>query len=110
MTSPSSSVAHSTAPEPDEPASADSRWGGPPAALAALLALAATLRLVGIRHGLPHPGLVDPGENGVVERAWRMSHGGGFDPHRFRSPSGFLDLLAVVEAPFAHPSVLAARL
>jgi hypothetical protein len=75
-----------------------------------VLALAAALRLIGIRHGLPYPGLVDPGEQGVVSRAWRMSHGDGFDPHSFRTPPGFLDLLAVVEAPFAHPSLLAARL
>ena len=46
------------------PASADSRWGGPKTALAAVLGLAATLRLVGIRHGLPYPGLVDRGEQG----------------------------------------------
>jgi hypothetical protein len=75
-----------------------------------VLGLAAALRLVGVRHGLPHAGLVDAGEGGVVRRTWRMSHGGGFDPHRFRTAPGLLDLLGAVEAPFAHPSVLAARL
>jgi hypothetical protein len=79
-------------------------------ALLAILGLAAALRLVGIRHGLPHAGLVDPGEGAVVRRGWAMAHGGGFDPHRFHAPSGFLDLLGGVEAPFAHPSLLAARL
>jgi hypothetical protein len=107
-------VAQSTEADPPEPEPgpppADSRWGGAKTALAAALALAATLRLVGIRHGLPHPGLVDPGERGVVEHAWRMSHGGGFDPRTFRTPPGFLELLAAIEAPFAHPSLLAARL
>jgi hypothetical protein len=101
-------VARSTAPDPAAPG--ETRWGGPPVALAAVLGLAAVLRLVGIRHGLPSPGLVDPGEGGLVRRGWAMSHGDGFDPHRFGMPSGFLDLLGAVEAPFTHPSVLAARI
>jgi hypothetical protein len=107
-------VAQSTEAEPPElepgPAAADSRWGGPKTALVAVLALAATLRLIGIRHGLPYAGLVDRGEQGVVDRAWGISHGGGFDPHSFRTPPGFLELLAAVEAPFSHASLLAARL
>jgi hypothetical protein len=104
-------VAHSTAPDPDGTgAPAERRWGGPPLALAAILGLAAALRLVGIRHGLPYAGLTDPGEGTVVRRGWAMAHGGGFDPHRFGVPSGFLDLLGAVEAPFSHPSLLAARL
>jgi hypothetical protein len=79
-------------------------------ALAAILGLAAALRLVGIHHGLPYAGLVDTGEGTVVRRGWAMAHGGGFDPHGFRAPSGFVALLGSVEAPFAHPSLLAARL
>lgn len=79
-------------------------------ALAAILGLAAALRLIGIRHGLPYAGLVDPGEGTVARRGWAMTHGGGFDPHRFQAPSGFLDLLGAVETPFGHPSLLAARL
>src|SRR3954470_15081661 len=111
MMSPGSSVARSTAPDPDGSASrAERRWGGPKLALTAILGLAAVLRLVGVRHGLPYAGLGDPGEGTVVRRGWAMSHGGGFDPHGFGGPSGFLDLLGAVEAPFAHPSLLAARL
>src|SRR4051794_18436049 len=111
MMSPGSSVARSTAPDPDGSASrAERRWGGPKLALTAILGLAAALRLVGIRHGLPYGGLVDPGEATVVRRGWAMSHGGGFDPRGFAAPSGFLDLLGAVESPFSHPSLLAARL
>ena len=59
-----------------------SRWGGPPVAFAALLALAGALRLVGIRNGLPWP-LLNPDERNIVPRAWAMVHGGGLDPEIF---------------------------
>lgn len=42
-------------------------------ALAAILALAAALRLTGIRYGLPYP-LLDPDEGNIVPRAWGMAH------------------------------------
>ncbi len=78
-------------------------------ALAAILALAAALRLVGIRYGLPFP-LLDPDEASIVPRAWRMVHGGGLDPHWFDYPSGLMYLLAPFQAWQHEPSYLAARL
>jgi 4-amino-4-deoxy-L-arabinose transferase-like glycosyltransferase len=93
----------------ERPPKSDSRWGGPPAALAALLGLAAALRLLGIRYGLPFP-LLNPDEASIVPRAWRVVHGGGADPHFFDYPT----LLIYAEAPFQRwqddPSYLTARL
>ena len=43
-------------------------------ALLAILALAAALRLVGIRYGLPLA-VLNPDEESIVPRAWRMGHG-----------------------------------
>jgi 4-amino-4-deoxy-L-arabinose transferase-like glycosyltransferase len=87
----------------------ETRWGGPWLALAALLAGAAAIRLVGIQYGLPFP-LLNPDEQNIVPRAWRMSHGGGLDPDWFDYPT----LLMYVLAPFQNwadePSYLAARL
>ena len=87
----------------------ESRWGSPWLALAALLAGAAALRLVGIRNGLPFP-LLNPDEANIVPRAWGMAHGGGLDPDWFDYPS----LLFYVLAPFQmwsdEPDYLAARL
>jgi 4-amino-4-deoxy-L-arabinose transferase-like glycosyltransferase len=87
----------------------ETRWGGPWLALAALLAGAAAIRLVGIQYGLPFP-LLNPDEQNIVPRAWRMSHGGGLDPGWFDYPT----LLMYVLAPFQNwadePSYLAARL
>jgi 4-amino-4-deoxy-L-arabinose transferase-like glycosyltransferase len=87
-----------------------SNWGGPPVALGAILAGAATLRLVGIQYGLPYGSLLDPDEQNVVPRAWRMVHGGGLDPHFFDWPT----LVTYLEAPFqawqGGPSYLTARL
>src|SRR2546425_12746288 len=54
-------------------------------ALAGLLALAAALRLVGIEYGLPF-GLLNPDEQSIVPRAWKMVHGGGLHPHWFDYP------------------------
>ena len=78
-------------------------------ALAAILVLAAVLRLVGIRYGLPFP-LLDPDEASIVPRSWRMVHGGGLDPHWFDYPSGLMYVLAPFQAWQHEPSYLAARL
>jgi hypothetical protein len=85
------------------------RWGGPPVAFAALLALAAALRLTGLRYGLPFP-LLNPDEGSIVPRAWAMVHGGGLDPHWFDYPSLVMYLLAPFQAWQDDPSYLAARL
>ncbi|HEU4941873.1 MAG TPA: glycosyltransferase 87 family protein [Gaiellaceae bacterium] len=86
-----------------------SRWGNRWLALGALLAGAAAIRLVGVRYGLPFP-LLNPDEQSIVPRAWRMSHGGGLDPEWFDYPT----LLMYAMAPFQNwagdPSYLAARL
>lgn len=78
-------------------------------ALAAILALAAALRLTGIRYGLPYP-LLDPDEGNIVPRAWAMVHGGGLDPGWYDYPSLLLYVLAPFQAWQAEPSYLAARL
>jgi len=87
----------------------ETTWGGPYAALAAILAGAAALRLVGVGYGLPFA-LLNPDEESVVPRAWKMVHGGGADPHWFDHPTLLLYLLAPFQAWQAHPSLLAARL
>jgi 4-amino-4-deoxy-L-arabinose transferase-like glycosyltransferase len=74
-----------------------------------LLAGAAILRLVGVQYGLPFP-LLNPDEESIVPRAWRIGHGAGLDPNWFDYPS----LLMYAMAPFQHwadePSYLAGRL
>jgi 4-amino-4-deoxy-L-arabinose transferase-like glycosyltransferase len=87
----------------------EGRWGGPPVAFAAILALAGALRLTGIQYGLPFP-LLNPDERNVVPRAWSMVHGGGLDPHWFDYPSLVMYLLAPFQAWQDEPSYLAARL
>jgi 4-amino-4-deoxy-L-arabinose transferase-like glycosyltransferase len=91
------------------PRFSDTRWGGPWAALGALIVLAGGLRLVGIEYGLPFP-LLNPDEANIVPRAWRVVHGGGLDPHFFDYPS----LLIYLEAPFqwwqGDPSYLMGRI
>jgi 4-amino-4-deoxy-L-arabinose transferase-like glycosyltransferase len=71
---------------------------------------AAVLRLVGIRYGLPFGNLLNPDEQSIVPRAWKIVHGGGGDPHWFDYPS----LLMYVNAPFqafmSEPSFLTARI
>jgi 4-amino-4-deoxy-L-arabinose transferase-like glycosyltransferase len=79
-------------------------------ALAAILALAAALRLTGIRYGLPFGTLLNPDEANIVPRAWRMTHGGGPDPHWFDYPTLVLYLLAPLEWLAGAPSYLTARL
>jgi 4-amino-4-deoxy-L-arabinose transferase-like glycosyltransferase len=77
--------------------------------LAAILLLAAGLRLVGIRYGLPFGGLLNPDELNVVPRAWRMVHGAGPDPHWFDWPTLVLYLQAPLQAFHAAPAFLTAR-
>ncbi len=87
-----------------------SNWGGPRAALAAILVGAAALRLVGIQYGLPYGSLLDPDEQNVVPRAWRMTHGGGLDPHFFDWPTLVTYALAPFQAWHAQPSYLTGRI
>jgi len=88
----------------------DTRWGGRRTALAAILACAAALRLVGIQYGLPFGNLLNPDEQSIVPRAWKLVHGGGGDPHWFDYPT----LVMYVNAPFQawqnEPSYLTARI
>jgi hypothetical protein len=89
---------------------AGTRWGGQGTALAAILAGAAAIRLVGIQYGLPFGNLLNPDEQSIVPRAWNLVHGGGGDPHWFDYPT----LLLYVNAPFqawqGEPSYLTARI
>jgi len=89
---------------------AGTRWGGRGTALAAILTGAATLRLVGIQYGLPFGNLLNPDEQSIVPRAWKLVHGGGGDPRWFDYPT----LLLYVNAPFqawqSEPSYLTARI
>jgi len=89
---------------------AGTRWGGRGIALAAILAGAAAIRLVGIQYGLPFGNLLNPDEQSIVPRAWKLVHGGGGDPHWFDYPT----LLLYVNAPFqawqGEPSYLTARI
>jgi 4-amino-4-deoxy-L-arabinose transferase-like glycosyltransferase len=66
--------------------------------------------LVGIQYGLPFGNLLNPDEQSIVPRAWKLVHGGGGDPHWFDYPS----LLMYVNAPFQawhdEPSFLTARI
>jgi 4-amino-4-deoxy-L-arabinose transferase-like glycosyltransferase len=78
--------------------------------LVAVLGLAAALRLVGIEYGLPFGGLLNPDEQNIVPRAWKMVHGGGLDPHWFDYPSLVLYVLAPFQAWQDQPSYLTARL
>jgi len=90
--------------------SARSRWGRPAGALAAILALAAALRAVGIEYGLPF-GLLNPDEQSIVPLAWRIAHSQSPDPHGFFDyPTLVPELMAPFQAWQAHPSYLAGRI
>jgi 4-amino-4-deoxy-L-arabinose transferase-like glycosyltransferase len=111
-TSPSSSVTPRRRSKPGDAADrwAGTRWGGRGTALAAILAGAATIRLVGIQYGLPFGNLLNPDEQSIVPHAWKIVHGGGGDPHWFEYPT----LLMYINAPFQawqdEPSYLTARI
>jgi hypothetical protein len=87
------------------------RWGGPRVALAFLVAAAAALRLVGLGDGVPADRLDGASEQPFVDAAWRLTHGGGLDPHPFfEVPGLFLYVLAPFEAWEAAPELQPARL
>jgi hypothetical protein len=89
---------------------AETRWGGHGTALVALLAGAAVLRLVGIQYGLPFGNLLNPDEQSIVSRSWKIVHGGGGDPHWFDYPSLLMYVNAPFQALFDEPSFLTARI
>jgi 4-amino-4-deoxy-L-arabinose transferase-like glycosyltransferase len=77
-------------------------------ALVGLLALAAALRVPGLRYGLPFP-LLSPDEESIVPRAWELVHGGGLDPGWYDYPTLLLELLAPLQLPYDEPTYGAAR-
>ena len=78
--------------------------------LAVVLAVAAALRAVGIQYGLPFGTLLNPDEQSIVPRAWKMVHGGGLDPHWFDYPTLVMYLLTPFQAWQHAPSFLTARI
>ena len=78
------------------------------AILGVILGLAAVLRLVGVRYGLPYP-FLNPDEANIVPRAFEIGHGHGLDPHWYDYPSGLMYMLAPFEALVHSPSYGLAR-
>ncbi len=78
------------------------------APLAALVALAAALRIPGLGYGLPFS-LLNPDEQSIVPRAWEIVHGGGLDPAWYDYPSLLFYVLAPFQALADEPSYGAAR-
>lgn len=78
--------------------------------LGVILAAAAALRAVGIQYGLPFGSLLNPDEQSIVPRAWKMVHGSGLDPHWFDYPTLVMYLLAPFQAWQGAPSYLTARI
>jgi 4-amino-4-deoxy-L-arabinose transferase-like glycosyltransferase len=75
-----------------------------------ILVVAASLRVVGIRYGLPFP-LLNPDEQSIVPEAWRMVHGWGLDPRPFFDyPAALMETLAPTQLWAGAPSYLAARI
>jgi 4-amino-4-deoxy-L-arabinose transferase-like glycosyltransferase len=83
--------------------------GWPKIALAAILAGAAALRVVGVAYAHPFA-LFSPDEMSIVPRAWHMAHGGGLDPHWFDYPTLLMYVIAPFQAWESHPSYLSARI
>jgi len=75
-----------------------------------VLAVALGLRVVGLQYGLPYATLLDPDEQSIVPRAWKMVHGFGLDPHWFDYPTAVLYAQAPFQAWDAAPSILTARI
>jgi 4-amino-4-deoxy-L-arabinose transferase-like glycosyltransferase len=71
--------------------------------------LALVLRATGATYGLPYA-LLNPDEESIVPRAWRMVHGGGLDPGWFDYPTLLMYLVAPGQVLAGHPSYGAARL
>jgi hypothetical protein len=72
-------------------------------ALVGVLGLAAALRGVGSRSGLPLP-LLNPDEANIVPRAWDVVHGGGLDPGWYDYPSLLFLVLAPSQIGLDEPS------
>jgi 4-amino-4-deoxy-L-arabinose transferase-like glycosyltransferase len=87
---------------------AEALWGGPKVAFAAILGVAAAVRVVGVAYAHPFA-LFSPDEQSIVPRAWHMAHGGGLDPHWFDYPTLLMYVIAPFQAWESHPSYLAAR-
>ena len=86
------------------PQPSESKWGGPKVALGAVVALAAVLRLAGER------ARATAVEKRLVEQAWEIGNGRGFDPHPFFDhPSALLYALAPWQAWESAPSHANAR-
>jgi 4-amino-4-deoxy-L-arabinose transferase-like glycosyltransferase len=79
------------------------------APLAAVVALAAALRIVGSGSGLPLP-LLNPDEANIVPRAWEIVHGGGLDPGWYDYPSLLFLVLAPTQIGLDDPSYGTARI
>jgi hypothetical protein len=88
----------------------ETRWGGRGTALAAIIGVAAAIRFVGIEYGLPFGNLLNPDEQSIVPRAWKLVHGGGGDPHWFDYPTLLMYLNAPFQAWQDEPSFLTARI
>ena len=82
--------------------------GASVAALGAVLALAAALRIVGAGSGLPLP-LLNPDEANIVPRAWELASRAGLDPGWYDYPSLLFLLVAPTQIGLDEPSYGTAR-
>ena len=79
------------------------------AALAAVLLLAAALRITGAATGLPLP-LLNPDETSIVPRAWELASRAGLDPGWYDYPSLVFLLVAPTQIGLDEPSYGTARI